>query len=129
MTDEVHDWIRKAEADWAVAHRLMQSDEPSWDHICFHCQQAAEKWIKVVLRSRNAEFPKVHDLLILASLTGIPIDESCSREDLERLSTLAVEVRYPGFNADRADADHALNAAAGIRQLCRAALGIADQPS
>jgi hypothetical protein len=46
------------------------------------------------------------------------------REDLERLTDLGVEVRYPGTTADLEDADEAMRTAQHVRRIARTALKI-----
>ena len=36
----------KGERDWEVAHKLAGENPPPRDIVCFHCQQAAEKYVK-----------------------------------------------------------------------------------
>jgi len=44
------EWVAKAEGDFAMLQRECQVlDNPSYDGICFHCQQCAEKCLKVRL--------------------------------------------------------------------------------
>ncbi|MDR0598605.1 MAG: HEPN domain-containing protein, partial [Treponema sp.] len=38
--------------------------------ICFHCQQAAEKYLKGFLVFKGIEFPKTHDLAALLKLAN-----------------------------------------------------------
>ena len=44
--------------------------------------------------------------------------------DLDWLTDLAVEVRYPGTSADAGDARRALEIAARVREAARGALGL-----
>jgi HEPN domain-containing protein len=44
------EWITKAEEDYAVALELASSARLTpYNVICFHCQQASEKWLKTRL--------------------------------------------------------------------------------
>ena len=42
------EWVRKAEVDWQVAQRLAAEKPRLNDPICFHCQQAVEKYLKAL---------------------------------------------------------------------------------
>lgn len=90
-------WLDRAEADWRLCHRLIGDPEPYLEAIAFHCQQAAEKYLKAYLTWLQVEFPKTHDLKHLIELVG-----SCEHalaSGLENAATLtpyAVEYRYPG---------------------------------
>ena len=93
--DLVRNWLEKARRDLMTAKNGLDSFEPFTDIICFHAQQAGEKYIKAYLVWQEIEFPKTHsleDLLLLASqkessfLTFI--------EDAGILTPYAVEIRY-----------------------------------
>jgi HEPN domain-containing protein len=44
------EWVAKAEEDFDLAKRERAvSPKPAFDAICFHAQQAAEKYLKAVL--------------------------------------------------------------------------------
>jgi hypothetical protein len=42
MKRETAKWVRKAEQDWEVAHKLAGETPPPRDVVCFHCQHKAE---------------------------------------------------------------------------------------
>jgi len=92
--DLVAGWIRKAESDLANAQLCLASAR-ALDTVCFHAQQAAEKYLKAYLTAEEIEFPFVHNLEKLVEL--------CARQDpafaaLKALSQMltpyAVELRY-----------------------------------
>jgi len=56
----VHDWLAKADADLAVAERLLPDGGAHAWAVAFHCQQAAEKFLKAYLSWWQIEFPKTH---------------------------------------------------------------------
>ncbi len=44
------EWINKAEADLLTARREYRArKKPNFDAVCFHAQQAVEKYLKAVL--------------------------------------------------------------------------------
>jgi HEPN domain-containing protein len=43
-------WLKKADADFAAAEQLLQVRPLLNDQIGFHCQQAAEKYLKALLQ-------------------------------------------------------------------------------
>lgn len=44
------EWIAKAEEDFSVAQReYARTNDVAFNVVCFHAQQAAEKFIKAVL--------------------------------------------------------------------------------
>lgn len=90
------DWLRRARSDLALAKAPLP-DGALYEDLCFHAQQAAEKAIKAVYRSRRLEFRYTHDLAeLLAGLArhGIAPPESV-REAVD-LTAFAWQARYPG---------------------------------
>ena len=46
---KVKQWLIKADNDLTIAGRDLKTDDPVTDAICFHAQQAAEKYLKAYL--------------------------------------------------------------------------------
>jgi HEPN domain-containing protein len=68
---EVNDpfaWVAHAEEDFTLARAALRRKQPLAFGACFHAQQCAEKYIKALLISKGADFPKTHDLLMLSNL-------------------------------------------------------------
>jgi HEPN domain-containing protein len=109
MKRATREWVRKAEADWKGAQRLARGSEPLHDLVCFHCQQAVEKYLKALLEELAANIPKTHDLEKLLSLL-IPHHASLrsQRRGTRFLTEFAVSPRYPGDNATKRDSQSAL---------------------
>ena len=96
MNELVREWIEKAEADSRTTERESRvADGPNWDAVCFHAQQAIEKYFKALLQDQGIPFPKIHDLSILATplFSVYPEWQTCC-DSLKRLSLFAVEFRY-----------------------------------
>jgi len=96
--DIVSNWIKKADRDLEVSKRELELSEPFTDIICFHAQQAAEKYMKAYLIWLNIEFQKTHDiedLVVIASKKDPSILKL--KDSGAELSSFAVEVRYPEF--------------------------------
>jgi HEPN domain-containing protein len=124
MKPETAEWVEKAEGDFRTAARETNSAEyPNYDAACFHAQQCAEKYLKARLVEAGKDFPKTHDLSAILNLVLAfePSWESL-REDLEHLTDLGVEVRYPGTTADLEDAEEAMRTAQHVRGIVRTAL-------
>ncbi len=62
MKRETAKWVRKAEQDWEAARKLAAETPPPRDVVCFHCQQAAEKYLKALLQENGLVVPKTHQL-------------------------------------------------------------------
>jgi HEPN domain-containing protein len=72
-------------------------EDPPTDVLCFHCQQAVEKYLKAYLTFRGIKIRKTHDLQTLFDLC-IQQDKdfrSFDKTVIARLTLCAVEVRYP----------------------------------
>ena len=118
------EWISKAEGDFAIVERESRARKnPSYDGICFHAQQCAEKYIKARLCEAGIHVEKVHDLSALLDqvLAVEPLWESC-RTDLSYLSDFAVHFRYPGESADRSTALRARSLCRSFRRVARQSL-------
>jgi HEPN domain-containing protein len=97
LRDLVEQWLAKAEVDYRTAQRLMRDREPIRAAIAFHCQQAAEKYLKAFLVRHQVEFPRTHDLEQLLELIAPMAPElAASLEETEVLSPYGVDIRYPG---------------------------------
>ncbi|MCX6638775.1 MAG: HEPN domain-containing protein [Acidobacteria bacterium] len=48
--------------DYRAAERLVADSEPIREAIAFHCQQAAEKYVKAFLVRHQVEFPKTQNV-------------------------------------------------------------------
>jgi len=97
LRDLVEQWLAKAEVDYRTAQRLMRDQEPIREAIAFHCQQAAEKYLKAFLVRHQVEFPKTHNLEQLLDLMApIAPELAASLEESEVLSPYGVDIRYPG---------------------------------
>jgi HEPN domain-containing protein len=97
LRELVGQWLDRADADLAVAKRLLQDEEPYAWAAAFHAQQAAEKFLKAVLVRRQIEFPKTHDLQQILSL--VRTQEVVLADALAQAAALtqyAVQTRYPG---------------------------------
>jgi HEPN domain-containing protein len=121
----VHGWLAKAEADFAVAERLLPDGGAYAWAVAFHCQQAAEKFLKACLSQWQIEFPKTHDLqqlLGLATKQDATVTESL--RDAATLTPYGVEARYPGDAPDVTveEAQQALRVARLVRDKVRSVL-------
>jgi len=120
------EWVAKAEGDFAIAQRESQvSDNPSYDGICFHYQQCAEKYLKAVLCEADITFSKIHDLVALLE-QALEVEPSWEtfRQDLAYLSDFAIAFRYPGESADAESAFDAQKRCQPFRNAARKALAL-----
>ncbi len=85
--------IIKAENDLSAAENLIHSKPQVLDAACFHCQQCAEKYLKVFLFANGVDFEKIHDIKKLQEDCS-KIDKDFQSINFENLDVYAVEVRY-----------------------------------
>ena len=90
------EWLAYADTDLAVAEHNQTMYPKPLNIICFHCQQAVEKYLKAYLSWRGIKPPKIHELETLCNM--------CSAQDnrfdeiLKQcvfLSVYGVQPRYP----------------------------------
>ena len=94
--DYIRNWIIKADNDIKIIEHELELPESEWitDVICFHCQQAAEKYMKVLLIYDNKDIPKTHNIEFLQSLLK-ENHPDLSALDVKDISLFGVDVRYP----------------------------------
>ncbi len=92
----IKNWLFRAQEDLAVVKSLSELNiEHFTSSICFHCQQATEKYLKAYLVYSGINFPKTHDVDYLISKCIELISEKFSDFDLRNLSEFGVDIRYP----------------------------------
>lgn len=93
----VGEWIRKAENDFKAANHLLkiERDNPT-DTVCFHAQQCVEKYVKSLLVWKEIDFPKTHDLAVLAGMLPEDLRPSLAPQEERRLVEYGTITRYPG---------------------------------
>lgn len=118
MKNITREWINKANKDLIVAQREMQEKDPVYDAVCFHSQQAVEKYLKAILQENDVYFSKTHDLKILYDQckTFVPEIEDLKEKIIE-LSSYAVEIRYPGIEATDEEAQDSLQLALKVKEI------------
>jgi HEPN domain-containing protein len=91
------EWIQKADEDYGFASSSIECTE-YFGQICFHFQQAAEKYLKAFIVANKLDFRLVHNLLELLAI--------CSKTDpdikqLEKacrfLNPFYIDTRYPVY--------------------------------
>ena len=93
----VAEWLRYANMDFATAKFDFENMHPApLEIICYHCQQAAEKFLKAIIIDYNKEAEKTHDLQRLTdklkSFVNVPNEIMVIAA---RLTQYAVHTRYP----------------------------------
>jgi HEPN domain-containing protein len=79
--------------------------------------------MKAVLQEKGVVFGKVHDLeILLNNCKQIVPGIEFFKEEIIWLTSFAVEIRYPGFNAKKKEAVKALTAMKKIAKVLRSYL-------
>jgi HEPN domain-containing protein len=95
QVEYLKNWLFRAREDIAVIESLYNTDPVLYaSTICFHAQQAVEKFLKAFLVFNNVDFPRTHDVDFLL-LECQKIDSNEFNVELESLSDFGVTIRYP----------------------------------
>jgi HEPN domain-containing protein len=119
----VQQWVELAQDDFGAAQDLFPNGR--WRQVCFHSQQAAEKWIKALLTARQLPIEKTHDLERLITPLSDVQELGLLQHDILDLSEYAVDARYPSVDDERLnelDAKRALDAAREVQRIIEAVL-------
>jgi HEPN domain-containing protein len=120
-------WVRKAEHDLEAARRIIATEEGCpYDTVCFHCQQACEKYLKALLTLAGIHAPRTHDLEEIFAALPPAIKPEIEVTALASLNPYAVDVRYADDwrEPHRTDAVRAMEIAALLRASARRALPV-----
>jgi len=120
------EWVEKAEGDFRTAGREYRARKaPNFDAVCFHAQQASEKYLKAILQENGNSIPRIHSLAeLLAIIAKSEPAFLLIQEDLTIMESYAVQFRYPGISADKGEANTALRAARRVRSFIRTKLNL-----
>ena len=119
--DVAQNWFNKGNNDLVAAEYLLTMKIPPIDVICFHSQQASEKYLKGFLALHGREIPRIHDLEELVSICNEINSGFSELYDIALdLSGYAVEVRYPlenDYEITLEDAKLAINNANEVKDF------------
>jgi HEPN domain-containing protein len=129
INDGVNEWVEKANNDLLNAEIILKSNftKKPYDTVCFHCQQAVEKYLKGYLFKNSVVFPKTHVLEdLIKACSKIDPQFDTFLDQAGALSDYAVEMRYPDdyFMPSEQEAKEAFGTAVEIKKLVLAKLGM-----
>jgi HEPN domain-containing protein len=130
----LREWIEKADADLHVAEQMAAEAAVNLrvrEIVGFHCQQAAEKYLKALLTRHQIEFPKTHDLQVLLEFVDrVDPGRADAMREVDWLSPFGVKVRYPGDTPEMLPGDEqkALDLARRVKRVVRSTLGVSWGP-
>ncbi|MDR1919563.1 MAG: HEPN domain-containing protein [Tannerellaceae bacterium] len=118
-TKILKEWLYLADMDLDSAQLLREWRPAHHEIICYHCQQAAEKYLKGFLYAQDIEPPRIHDIGELCFLcAGINASFDLLRDECVYLTGFATQPRYPQeLNITEAMVDKALLNAAAIKDF------------
>ncbi len=112
----VKKWFEIADKDFASAHAL--AEKKLFETALFHCQQAAEKYLKGFLINEGKQFPKVHDLVyLIKSAEKKDKDFEKISSDAVGLTDFAVMYRYPSDKKVSLTAADCMRAIKRVRRI------------
>ena len=96
IDDLIIKWVNIADRDLMAAEQGLRVYPVLSEIVCFHCQQAAEKYLKAYLVKHQVEFHKTHNIMSLINLCST-VDRLFKDKLLyaDLLTDYAVEIRYP----------------------------------
>ncbi len=105
-----------------MANEVAARKPPHRNAACFHCQQAAEKYLKALLQELGLVVPRTHILNDLLDLL-LPHDATLAHlgRAAKSLTPYAVGFRYPGVRATTRRMQAALRQAERMRRELRSA--------
>jgi len=110
LPEIVKEWIEKAKEDYGFACVGLERTD-YFAQVCFHFQQAAEKYLKAFIVANKLEFRAVHNLLELLEICR---QNEPNIEELEQacrfLNPFYIDTRYPISWPSHYDKDTAVKA-------------------
>lgn len=93
----IADWLGRAGEDRRIVEQLLRaSSDIAWSGVCFHSQQLAEKYLKVLFVPAGKRPARTHDLKRLVDLLrALGYDLPDLSDECSALNDYAVDVRYP----------------------------------
>lgn len=119
--ESLDELVQHAENDLLAIENNLAGSRVPWNVVCFHAQQAVEKYLKALLVGAGAKPARTHDLLVLLSACRarrLPV--TAIEDDCKALAPYAVLPRYatlPGEADGRAAAVMAKRTTAVLRAL------------
>ena len=118
-TEYIKNWLFRANEDIAVITSLVNAGvEDYTSSICFHAQQASEKFLKAYLAYHDVDFPRTHDLDFLL-LECQKINKKVFEIDFKSLTDFGVSIRYPDdfYIPDRIEALEYRDIAISVKEI------------
>ncbi len=107
---------------------MIKSKPSAYNVVCFHGQQCMEKYLKSILALNGLLIERTHALDYLCNkiISAVP-QLAFYQDDLSKADAFAVQVRYPGHNADKNDAMKIFKLTKALRKIIRLYLGLKEK--
>lgn len=128
--DLINSWIDKAEKDLRSAIHELSFPDVVTETVCFHCQQAVEKYLKAYLVFLGISFTKTHEIgELITKCEEKDREISGLKEEADKLTDYAIEVRYPEEWSEPGleEAKKALEVAKKMREFVLNRIGFTDE--
>ena len=95
----INAWLERIEQDLRIVEmNLSAGESAAWGAAGFHAQQAAEKYLKILLVQRGIHPPKVHEIDVLIALVrNAGYDFPPFADEAALLKSYAVDTPYPPY--------------------------------
>ncbi|MFW6311164.1 MAG: HEPN domain-containing protein [Nanoarchaeota archaeon] len=123
--DFIKEWIYEANNDLGLAEFVIDNDGKYYDLVCFHCQQAAEKYLKAYIIYLRLHYEKVHDLKYLLNVIEKRREVPDKlKEYAELLNEYTIDSRYPDYWHDPTldETKECIKAAQGFKSFIKEVL-------
>lgn len=121
-------WLIKADNDLKTAELGLTAAQPITDTICFHCQQAVEKYLKMYLVSQGNDPLITHNISILIAKCASHEPVFAELQRFDYLTSYAVSLRYPDdfYMPEVEEAEEALAATREVRAFVASRIGVVE---
>ncbi len=96
---DVKSWIQKSTEDLTVSKILIDKKILPWI-VCFHCQQAIEKYLKALQIVYLKDYQKIHNLVKIFQTLEKVTDIQDIKADLFLISDIYKASRYPSLKGE-----------------------------
>ncbi|MDR3171537.1 MAG: HEPN domain-containing protein [Treponema sp.] len=117
--EDVMEWVQLADDDFDSAVLLNEAVRKHNEIICYHCAQAAEKYLKAYLTSQDIIPEKTHNLPFLNKFCIAQDNEFQNISTLcNMLNRFANDIRYPHkYEVNETDVKFSIDAVETIRNI------------
>lgn len=116
-------WFKKADNDLKTGKDEFKTENPATDTICFHMQQAVEKYLKGFLVYYGYEAEKTHNIsrIIEKCIAVDPSFEALTDAGIEILTPYGTIIRYPDdfYMPDMPETEAAIHLAETVEKFVK----------